>query len=402
MNKSRLGMMIGVLVLGLVGTGCPSPQEAAVAKSKALFESSLQGDSQVASYTLDLAASSKSPFVRETMVRMLESDDYATARAAMSALLDNPPPEARDALQSVFDTKTGLLTLNAAIALARLGDDSALAHVREEVLAEGGSLTLHAAMMLVDRGETEGLQPILAARITSEEPTVRDEAYVLLGEIKQPWSTALLVEGLGKEHGERRQQAIMSLGQSGDPAVADEISPFVNTKGLVFSSLEALGALRNEETTPTLEAMVQHENPLVQLYAAVALWRVGGDETAIAHLEPIVTDLDPTLRVNLAEQLGRVDSPKAVEMLAALTADEDHEVRLAAFQSLASKDAATQVDLFVEAAGGKDYTVASVALDALARIGGEAQVEAIAARLEDPNKYVAVSAANAILSITGA
>ena len=57
--------------------------------------------------------------------------------------------------------------------------------------------------------------------------------------------------------------------------------------------------------------------------------------------------------------------------------------------------------LFVDAVADSDYTLAAVALDTLARIGTAAEVTKIAPQLENENKYVAVSAANAILSITG-
>jgi HEAT repeat protein len=88
-------------------------------------------------------------------------------------------------------------------------------------------------------------------------------------------------------------------------------------------------------------------------------------------------------------------------MLTQLTADEDHGIRLAAFQSLAQRGSPDQIDLFVGASADSDYTLAAVALDTLARIGTEAEVTKIAPLLENDNKYVAVSAANAILSITG-
>jgi HEAT repeat protein len=89
-------------------------------------------------------------------------------------------------------------------------------------------------------------------------------------------------------------------------------------------------------------------------------------------------------------------------MLAQLTATEDHDIRLAAFQSLAQLSPEDQIDLFVTASEDSDYTLAAVALDTLARIGTEAEVTKIAPQLDSTNKYVAVSAANAILSITGA
>jgi HEAT repeat protein len=395
-------IVLAGIVLATLTLSCPSEQESAVRKSKVVFDNTMQSEPHFAAYALEVAAASNAPYARGVIVSLLGSDDYGTAREAVNAIVENPPQEATEALRGVFATKTGLLKLNSAIALARLGDAEALQFVRDEVLQEGGALTLPAVTMLVERGEADELQPILAQRMKNDEPTVRDETYVLLGEIQQPWATALLVEGLKGEFAERRQQAIISLGRTRDPAVAEEILPFINTKGLVFDALQALGALGSPEAVDSLEAMMQHENPLVQLYAAVALWRVGEESAALAHLEPLVNDPDPTLRLNLAEQLANVESPRAAQMLAQLTAAEDHDIRLAAFQSLAQLSPADQIDLFVTASEDSDYTLAAVALDTLARIGTEAEVTKIAPQLDSTNKYVAVSAANAILSITGA
>jgi HEAT repeat protein len=397
----RRGFAVPILVVLLIAAAaCGSGEDPAIAKAKQVFGETMRAKPEYAGYGLSVAAGSRSPFVRQILLEMIASDHYATALEAVRVLQDDPPPEAREVLQGVFQQKRGALKLQAAVALARLGDADALEWLKTEISGGGAALSLPAVKVLAEHDEVEAVEAPVRAYMASDSLDTRNEAYAALGEIGQPWATSLLLEGLDNELGEDRQQAITALGRTGDAEVARKIVRFHNTQGLVFATLEALGALGNPDSAPAAEAMVAHEEKTVRVYAAAALWRLGDAEKAVPVLEPLLEDEDPMLRDLLAEQLAPIEAPQAREWLARLAADPDKQVRLSALRSLAAEPSAEDVPVFLRATGDEDYEVATVALGALAMLGlpaeNKAQIEPL---LDSDNPYVALSAANALLTL---
>jgi HEAT repeat protein len=222
---------------------------------------------------------------------------------------------------------------------------------------------------------------------------------VMLGIIHQDWATQMLVEGLDNEFGAEREQAILSLGQSGDPSVAKKIEKFINTQGLVFATLEALGHLDNPDSSKVVERQLKSKSSLVRAYAAAALWRLGEEEAALEVLVPMSTDEDAATRLNVAQLIVDIKNPAAMDLLSSMVKDEDGSVRLAAVQALGAFNDPTLVPLFVEALTDASYQVYTSALDSLAGIGTPELLEQLAPFLENQNPYVKMSAANAILAI---
>jgi HEAT repeat protein len=394
----RAALTSAALVLALLwlpGCGMGDPM---LSKAESVYEETMQADPRYAFYAMSLARQYDNPSSKQLLVRGIASEDYETVREAVDAVVDSPPAEAEEALRAVYDGRSGVLKLKAGIALARLGDTAALDWVAEQVGASANSLTVGAAKLLAENGKEDQLTPILEKWMANDDVSIRNEAYTMLGEIRQPWATALLLEGLEKEFGEERQQAILSLGQTGDPEVAGKIETFVNTKGLVFASIEALGALGNERSVAPLQGMAKSDSALVRVYAGSALLRLGDEATALEVLGPLVEDEDVNVRQNLAEQLAHAGGGPGAEILAALAKDENADVRLAAVRSLGKQDAAPAAP-FLEALEDASYEIKTSALDALARIGGEDSLERVAPLLEDQNPYVKLSAANAIVVI---
>lgn len=396
--RGAVVLLLAVLLLSIAA--CGPGEDPAVSKAKRVFEQTMQASPEYAGYGLSISAGNRSPFVRQMLLGMITSDHYATALEAVRAIQDDPPEEARPALQTVFAEKKGGLKLQAAVALARLGDAAALEWLKTEIAGGGAALSLPAVRVLAEHGESEAVTTPVRSYMASESLDTRNEAYAALGEIGQPWATKLLLEGLNNERGEDRQQAIMALGRTGDSAVAGRIVRFHNTQGLVFATLEALGALGDPATIPAAENMISHEETTVRVYAGVALWRLGGAEKAVETLEPLMQDEDPMVRNLLAEQLAPVDAPEAQEWLIQLAADPDRVVRLSALHSLADRATVDDLPVFLRAAADEDYEVATVALGALAKLGLPPEATAqLAPLLDSGNPYVVLSAANALLTL---
>jgi len=387
------------LVVLLTTVGCSTTGESTAAKAETVFKQRMQENPEFAAYAFSVGGSSDAPRVRVVILESLDSEDYAMVLGAVKALGDAPPESTRESLRRAFTEGKGALKLHAGIALARMGDEQALEWVREAVKEAGAMLNAEMAVLLADRGEAEFIAPILRQRMDSEHLAERNAAYGMLAEIDEPWAVILLTEGLRNEHGEDRVEAIVALGRAGDPAAAATIEELVKYQGLVLASIETLGTLGNPSSVTVLREMSGHDVALVRAYAGAALWKLGETETALDVLEPLLTDENPTVRRSVAEQLETLAESPATEWLLQLSRDVDETVRLAAVRGLAGRDAPEVVDRLLEAATDPDYEVATLALRALAAVGGAEAVPRIEPLLESENPYVAISAANAILSI---
>jgi HEAT repeat protein len=399
MRQAAALFFIGVTVLVLAG--CSGMEDPSVARAKTVYQQKIDLDRQYAAYAASIASVNSSPFVEQLFLERAGSSHYPTALEAVKALQDDPPAEAGPVLEKVFAEKSGALKLQAAVMLSRLGNEEAWVWLKGQVVEGNALLNLPVVQLLSEKEETELLRPQLEKLMKSESLASRNEAYAILGTIAQQWATNLLIRGLENEHGEDRQTAIAALGRTGEPAAAPWITRFTSTQGLVFVTLEALGDLGNPDSIPVLEGMLQHDQSLVQVYAAVALWKLDQQETARAALEPLLNDEDPVVRRALAEQLGALSGEQAIAWLVTLAGDEDREVRQHAMRALAFVATSAEEASLISAAADQDYEIATSAINGLARVGGTEAMAPIAPLLENQNPYLALSAANAILAIDG-
>ena len=278
-----------------------------------------------------------------------------------------------------------------------MGDAEAIQWLRDQAAGAQGSPSPRVLQALLDVGEYEAARAALETALGSESQSERDLAYILLGDVPEPWAREVVLAGLKKEHGEGREQAIRALGKIGEPADAYEIQRFINTRGLVYATIEALGELGDENAVPELKKMAARPEKSVQVYAAAALWKLGKETEAEKIVEPLLQDEEVAIRVELAKQLAGI--PGAGGRLAFLADDPESDVRLAAVRGLREGDLGAVLPFLLERAADPDYQVAVVALDALAEGADMTAVEQIEPLLESQNPYVVISAANALIEI---
>ena len=129
------------------------------------------------------------------------------------------------------------------------------------------------------------------------------------------------------------------------------------------------------------------------------MWKLGEKSDAVAVVNELIQDPDPTVRRMLAEQLATVDDEEARSRLAALVEDETKEVRIETIRAIAVEPGPEFEGVLVQAANDPEYEVSTLALNLLGRVGRGSVVEQIAPLMDSENPYVAMSAAEAILSI---
>ncbi len=387
---------VGIVASALVG--CAAPETPAMRAERVTQELMVQ-DPQLARFAVDLATRSESPFARKLLVESLDSADMETALLAVKRLADSSDADAAATLREVFANKPGSLRLTAAVALARGGDAEALEWLKGQLGTLTGAAQRAALVELARLDQRDAVMPVIKQLTGSKELADRDAAYAILGEIRQPWATKLLIEGLGKEHGEDRLGAVVALTRCGDPDVAPRIAKFVNTRGLVLESIEGLGALGNPSTRPALEGVLRKPEPLLKVYAGVALWRMDALGQPEQQLGPLVVDADAHVRKKLAEQLAHVQDSTALSFLLTLVEDDDPEVRAAAVRSLAAQADPGTVPSLLARVDDPEYTVSTIAIEALGHLGSPSHAERLAALLENENPYIGLSAAQALIEI---
>lgn len=394
--KRYAGWVLGAIVSwAMLAAGCSGGGAAA----ERAYRETTALDSKYAVFGTSLLDGAQDARSRALLLEALDSDLHTVALAALRAVSVDPPAEARPALQRVFTEKRGGLKLQAAVGLARLGDTAALDWLAQEATAGGGMVNPEAAVVLAQTGQATDLRERLAALMEHDDLSVRNEVYAILAAVNQPWSAELLRQGLDREHGEDRQQAIVALGRIGGPADAATIVRFTNTQGLVFASIEALGHLGDPSVADALEAMADHEQPLVRVYVGAALWKLGRAERGRQVLQPLLEDTDATVRRNVAEQLASVEDPATIDLLGPLCADSDRAVRLAALRAIREAPEMDAEEVLRGMLADPDYEIVSLALSGLARHGEAASLPEVEPLLEHANPYVVVAAAQAMMEI---
>lgn len=352
-------------------------------------------------YALEVASRSEAPAMGDYLLEAAGETAYDVSSAALHGLEERTVPGGVAALEPVFEEKRGALKVAAAVALVRQGEDGeALAWLRSTLTDDRFRPGPTVTTLLCERGEAEAVVKYLAKEATSDDERRRDEAYAAMGEIGTDWAKTMLLEGLDREHGARREQAILAIGETGDPALAGKILRFRNTQGLVLATLDALGRLGGDDAIAALREAVGHEETVVRIHAAAGLVRNGRVEDAAPVFDEVLGAGDVSDRGLLAAELADVDDPSARVVLTRLAGDEDAGVRLEAFRGLLRTGTKEDLGTFLTGSGDADYRIQAVALEGVGRFGEPSAVETTLEPLFDTeNPYVRIAAAAAAVEI---
>ena len=255
--------------------------------------------------------------------------------------------------KQVADSTDARIRLYAAVALLKLGEDTAVD-------------TIRAAAAAAD--------PELAELAASELEGANYHGAELLVELRRQ-------EGPNQERLERaldavRDQLLVQLGDD-DPEVRR-------------SSARALGIIGNPATGDALFGLLDDSSNLVRFNAASSLAQLG-DPRGTDFLFPALNSSDPILRVNAVKSLIRVQRTSETvqeRLIASLTAD-DAFMRSGAAQVLGEARVETAVAGLLAALDDEDPQVRCNAVIALGRIGAPESRSALEQRLDDADKTVA-------------
>ncbi len=245
------------------------------------------------------------PRVREALRTLLRDGraDRAPRAAAARAL-----GAAKDA-GSAADIREALgdFPAEAALALASLGDASAIPDLRRVREADGDAVCPEVGYALAALGDPSG-EDLLLARLGGTDPAAASAALLLLrrltgrdlGPSVPLWTDAVRLRRLGAALGDRdweaSERALSSVLERGPAAGADLLAVFRDggapREGRAKAAL-GLGLLRTEEAGPALlEASKPGQDPYLRVYAVEALGRIAWAPAAAALARMLVDDED--------------------------------------------------------------------------------------------------------------
>ena len=394
-----VAVFLGLLMV--VGAGCskPDPMAEKAAEALQVYNAVMAADPAYEQYGIQVATQSTAPETGQILIEKSGAKGYDVFSAALRALADRPMPEAMEALQEAFATRRGGAKQVAAIALAYLDDQAAIEWLKEVAGKETSSTNPEILAFLGNHGDRDLVETSLYRRLESDDEAVRDETFIVLGRIRQPWAVEVLKQGLAIEHGARRKHAIIAMGEAGDPTLAAQVQRFVNTQGLVLVAIESLGDLGNQEMVPRLQELAAHDDELVQAVSAVALLKLGDAETAGPVLERLATADKELVRVTLANQLHEVKNEISRTVMTTLAGDTTASVVRPALLGLEHNGDPSLETMVIGKLSATDPDVIMAALDCLGNWGSATAVDAVEPLLAHDNPYVQLCAANAILEI---
>ncbi len=283
----------------------------------------------------------------DALLRAAARSSWSALRAhAIEASVERPTLLAELAPTALLDDNRGVRFV-ACMAIAEAPNPDLALFVQPLLTDESPSVRAAATLALTRCGEHPDPTP-LAAMIYSNEPEIRANAYLVLGELGNRSAVPMIRDSLG--HGLKlvnpirvrlidlaAAEALVKLGDEHEiePIRAALFAPPEHAE-LTIVACEALGRLKDEVSRPMLERLlaVQGDSkraPEIRLAAATALMQLGGSaEMALKVTGEYITNGDPRIRAMVATLLRGTSSEQAVVALSTLIRDRDPTVQVAA------------------------------------------------------------------------
>ncbi len=273
--------------------------------------------------------------VIDLLVEQIESDELEIKRAAITALGRLGYKRATKALVKVLQTEPEL-QIDAANALARVGDEAALDPLLE-MIGVSDSAARQAVVGALNSIGSARMPERIKELLLDERPLVRESAAKIAGYFGYPDCADLLLK-CSQDEDERVRRAVV----------------------------EHLPYLEDQRVVQILAEAISKDTPRVRAAAALALANVD-DAAALPILLQALQDDDSWVRYFAARSLGKLALPDSLAPLAAVANTEQlNHVRIAALEALGNiggPEAVTVISAHLRAADQEVARIAAMALE---------------------------------------
>jgi HEAT repeat protein len=327
---------------------------------------------------LDDASGIVRVYAAETLADM---GDRRAATALLDALIANPSRESGTFVDGNIPTYLG-----------RLRDPETVPPLIDMLEDNRPPVRAGAARALGMIRDQRAVAP-LTALLTDGAPEVRAEAIAALGHLKADAAVDALVALLGDDAAELRAAAAESLGRIGAPRAADPLAKLAADDSFEVQLAAGLALVRlDDDRGAALIARGLADNGAErreQAATAVATSFVNSERLVAALTHALA---DPALRVRLyaAVALGHIGSPAAVDALLARL--DDRQNLTAILRALANSKSDRAFPALIAALDDAQADVRAQAVDEVGVVDIPHRVELIASRLADPAPEVRLAA----------
>jgi HEAT repeat protein len=206
--------------------------------------------------------------------------------------------------------------------------------------------------------------PYLHEAIKSDNQLIKKNIVVILGNIKDPSSIAILIEQFSEEIAEINSAAVMSVSVFGEPALGPLFNVLSSDNELIRkNALEAIDKIGGGDIGLWIEALNNtHED--IQLTAILKLRDLKND-IAVEPLLKMLNSSNEEVVYNTAEALGVFKNPDSVEPLIKLLDYSSSQVVLKSIEVLSVINDDKAVLPLIDLLNSKDLTIISSTIKAL-------------------------------------
>lgn len=248
-------------------------------------------------------------------------------------------------------------------------------------------------------------KPLLVV-LKDKDASVREDAALALGEMKEISAVNPLVETLKDDNPGVRAQAAEALGKIKSFEAIEPLIAALPDKhpSVLVAAAWALGELKDSRAVEPLAMMLRHQKDEVRRVASSALaeiawehaWNLKGTTILDALIEALKSDEDSLVRKNAAMALGYIADHKALVPLLHSLSDEDPNVRWNVISALGEIPNSSSVNPIIKALGDQHPEVRSTAAWALGAIRDKRAILPLVATLTDPIPHVRAKTAEAL------
>ncbi|MCT7994685.1 HEAT repeat domain-containing protein [Laspinema olomoucense] len=319
------------------------------------------------------------------ILQALQDKNWQVRRDAVDRLASESDPNlTSELLQLLRNEHRNPGVLNGVLQVLAASDVDMIPALVECLHDSDPDLRIYAALALGERADPRAIQPLLHA-LQDSNPNVRYHAIDALGQLRSPEAVEHLVAIAESNDFFLAFPALDALMRICDTAIAPRLLPLLKNTLSWRVRREAVDSLAQQNDPAIAIELLrmlreQHRNPNV--LNSVLQILVLSDVDPIPSLLECLKDDDPDLRIYTALALGERHDARAIPALIEVLNDPDTNVIYHAIEALGRLRAEDAVEPLLILAESPDFFLAFPAIDALTRIGDRTIAPRLAGLLE--------------------